>query len=330
MYEPLGHLELKSGERVEVGVVNGPDLDWAGRIEDLLSHKGVDWSWQIRQALREDLGVDPYFYVLHRDGVPFAQMMSVEQKGVGVFGHVWTVPADRRQGASSGLMDRMMDHFGTRGGQALFLGTRFGSPAYHIYRSHGFEGIAPRSGTMTFYAASRENFEAAYFAAGSVRVTELDWPSWPPSSALFLGDFPGEIRCAPLRRFGRANPEAALLPVIREARESRTQRKPPRAVALVQTDTTAVAGLSMWGQHPLWPRTCLVDVYCHPSFWAHAGGLLDALSLPEADRYLAYSDPTCPQKADALAGAGFRATVIYERRIDSRETMLDVTVWERS
>ena len=34
MYEPLGAVQLKTGERVEAGVVTGPDEEWADRILD--------------------------------------------------------------------------------------------------------------------------------------------------------------------------------------------------------------------------------------------------------------------------------------------------------
>jgi hypothetical protein len=40
-------------ERVEAAVVRGPDLDWAGRIEKLLGHKGDPWNWQNTEMLRQ-------------------------------------------------------------------------------------------------------------------------------------------------------------------------------------------------------------------------------------------------------------------------------------
>ena len=40
MYRELERVRLKDGDEVEAGVVVGPDLEWAARVEDLLSHKG--------------------------------------------------------------------------------------------------------------------------------------------------------------------------------------------------------------------------------------------------------------------------------------------------
>ena len=52
MYEGLGHVVLATGEQVEVGVVIGPDAEWAERLERFLGHKGEPWNWQNRQVLR--------------------------------------------------------------------------------------------------------------------------------------------------------------------------------------------------------------------------------------------------------------------------------------
>ena len=104
---------------------NGPE-----RIEALLGHKGEEWQWQNSRCARDDLGIDVYYYILHRDGVPFANMMTAECAGVGHFGHVWTRPEDRRKGAADQLMGLQMEDFRGRGGRALYLGTGFDSAAY--------------------------------------------------------------------------------------------------------------------------------------------------------------------------------------------------------
>ena len=79
MYESLEHVVLKNGEKVEAGVVIGPDLDWADRVEELLGHKGPLWRWGNEMVLRESLPVEAYYYLLVReDGIPFANMMNIE------------------------------------------------------------------------------------------------------------------------------------------------------------------------------------------------------------------------------------------------------------
>ena len=106
MYERLDMVRLKSGEEVELGVVIGPDLDWADRIdEDLLGHKGPTWRWGNRLVLTEAMDLEAYFYILHRDGVPFASVMNIEYQGIGILGHVFTKPEDRRQSAHDGTVE---------------------------------------------------------------------------------------------------------------------------------------------------------------------------------------------------------------------------------
>jgi hypothetical protein len=76
VYKSLGTVTLKDREQVEAGVVIGPDPAWADRVGDLLSHKSGVWRWQNARCLRDDLGIDVRFYLLHRDGSPFANMLS--------------------------------------------------------------------------------------------------------------------------------------------------------------------------------------------------------------------------------------------------------------
>ena len=70
MYQDLGRITLKSGEEVETGVVQGPDLRWAARVETLLAHKGPYWRWGNEQVLRTATGLDVFYYLLSRDGDP--------------------------------------------------------------------------------------------------------------------------------------------------------------------------------------------------------------------------------------------------------------------
>ncbi|MCX6045843.1 MAG: hypothetical protein NT075_12080 [Chloroflexi bacterium] len=332
MYQQLGSIKLKSGEEVEAGVVRGPDLDWAQRLVELLWHKGDPWNWQNAQLLERDSGLDAFFYVLHRDGKPFANIMTVERAGVGIFGHVWTQPTDRQQGASSSLMRIQMQDFVARGGQALFLNTGYKSVAYQMYASFGFVGIEAESGTMAYYTKTPAAFEAAYFAQGPLEIQPLAWPHWSASVPLFVGDYPGSVRSAGLQLFGRHSTESALLPVLVEAAEHQQANEPPTVLTLCNQATTAVVGLAAWSWHPLWPDTCLVDCYCHPNYWQHAPGLLDALQLPPADRSLVYVDADHTAKLNLFAKAGFKAVTTLPKWIASdtaKKKWSDVVVMQR-
>lgn len=329
MYQSLGNISLKSGEQVEAGVVRGPDSAWTERLVGLLAHKGDPWNWQNAQVLEQDLGLAVNFYILHRGAVPFANIMTVEQAGVGHFGHVWTEPADRQQGASSQLMRLQMQDFVDRGGRALFLGTGVDSVPFRMYASFGFQGIEPGSGYMAFYSQSQAEFEASYFAPGPVTIQPLAWPHWSASAPLFLGDFPGLIRCAPLQLFGRSSTEGPLLDALLAATQRQAAGEPLQVLALQNQATGAVVGLAAWNWHPVWPETVLVDCYCHPAYWRHADDLLQALPLPAAVRRVAYVDGGHAVKATCLAAAGFQpvATLPQWLAADALQSAwVDVTV----
>jgi hypothetical protein len=330
MYQELGEVTLKTGERVAAGVVIGPDLEWAERVEELLAHKGDVWNWQNSQAVRTDVGFDARFYVLHRDGDPFANIAIFELAGVGDFGHVWTQPADRQKGACGVLMERQMDDFRARQGQALFLGTEFDSVAYHIYKKFGFRSIEPQSGYMAWYAEPREAFEARYFARAEATIQPVAWPHWPSSVALFLGDFPCLVRCAPLRLAGRVSTEGALLPLLQSEEERRSEGEEPRAMVLQQATTGAVVGFVTWDWHSVWYNTVLLDVFCHPNYWDRAPDLLAALSIPQGHRIVAYADASCTHKARHLSELGFRQAGTLQRWVAAdvaQSSFLDVDVY---
>ncbi|MBX3010331.1 MAG: GNAT family N-acetyltransferase [Caldilineaceae bacterium] len=336
MYQKLDVVTLRSGEQVEVGVVQGPDSAWAERLVKLLWHKGDPWNWQNAQVLERDLGLDVFFYILHRAGQPLANIMTIERAGVGLFGHVWTEPADRQKGASSLLMAAQMEHFEERGGQALFLGTGYDSVAYRMYARFGFTSVEAQSGYMAYYRAGQVAFEQAYFglptAATDVVIQPLHWVHWPAAAALFLGDFPGVIRNVHAQIFGRQSPEGGLLPLLLEGEVRQRQGKAPVTLVLQNQVSSAVVGLASLQEHPLWPDLSLLDLYYHPAYTAHLPAMLDALPLAEATGIVAYADAAQPAKQQLLQEAGFQVITTLPAWVaadPSHSRLVDVIVYRR-
>ena len=332
MYRELEPVTLKNGERVEAGVVVGPDLDWADRVEGLLSHKGEIWLWGNEMTLRHDLGIDALFYILHRDGVPFANMMNIEYRGVGLYGHVYTEPEDRRQGAASALMPMLMEDFRARGGKALFLGTGYDSHPYHLYAENGFVGLEPKSGQMAYYAESEEAFYSEYFGHLATETSRLGWAHWPASIPLFAGDFKGTIRSTVMRLTGKASTEGPMIPLERDEIEKQEKGEGPRSVVLSLPETGAVAGLATCGPHPLWSGACTLDIYCHPDHWRQGFELLSTIEIPPAERLLAYCDSGFQEKEEVLSEAGFKPIATYKNRVAAdraRTRFVDVREWEK-
>lgn len=306
MITHLDPVVLKTGEIVEAAVVQAPEPAWASSIAGLLAHKGDPWNWQNSAVLERELGIDAFFYVLHRKSKPFANIMTVERDGIGIFGHVWTEPSERQKGASSLLMGLQMADFRQRHGRALYLNT--GNPiARGLYERFGFRRIEADSSLMSYTNKDIEAWEEDYFAGGG-KIVPLAWRHWPAACPLLVGDGPGTVRIASIGILGRATPEEGFLPLLRN-READPNGTPN--MMIYELSTGAVAGLAAWGFHPIWPSTLIVDLYCHEKYWPHGGEILHELELPPSRQLIAYSDPTVPAKNKILLDAGFSQMACY-------------------
>jgi hypothetical protein len=226
------------------------------------------------------------------------------------------------------LMRKTMDHFRSRLGMALFLYTGYDTHPYHLYREYGFQGIEDQSGQMEHYRGSRQAFYDAWFVPGRSVIEPLTWRHWASAPPLFMGDFPGVIRCEPVSLQGRTSNETAMLPLLHHEAE----KQQITAMALRHKDTDAVLGIAAWRMSNTEPGTCITDVYCHPDFWNRAGDLLASLPLPDAEKYLALADIDGPRKAEVLEKAGYRSTYVCPSAAfkDAAKTKpLDVMVFEK-
>lgn len=323
----LGLHPLRNGEKVSAAVIAGPDPLWADRVETMLGHKGDPWNWQNAALLRQPTGLDARFFILHRDGIPFSNIMVVAHAGVGLLGHVWTSETDRGQGASSILMELALADFRQRRGRALFLGTEFDSPPWHYYHRRGFVPIAEGSGYMVLHTDHATSFEQTWFTPAAAVIEPFAWPHWPAAAPLFLRESGGSIRLAATRLFGRSLCEGPLLPLLQ-----RHPRDRANAFVLRSTATDAVLGLASVHPDPLWPDTSVLDVFCHDASWPEADALIAHLDLPPARRVIAYVDSQQPAKRAALERAGFRALAELPAWIAAplpAKTRLDVTLLAR-
>ncbi len=329
MMERTETATIKTGEAVDFSILRAPDAEWSPVVMDLVGHKGELWNWQNEMCLTQDLGIDVYYYFLHRQGRGFSNVMTAEYKGVGSFGHVYTVPEDRRKGACAAIMERQMAHFRERGGRLLTLATGFETPPYQIYKKFGFVGVEDQNGHMWY---AREPLDAvldAYFEPCDAVIEPVGWKHWPMAPVLFLSDVPGVVRMAPERVFGRVTTEGPLIHVIRDRFKP---NGPIRGQALVNPATGAVLGVAAWNWDKLWTGTLVLDVFCHPRFWHRAPDLLNALALAEDERHLAYVDAHCPAKREALEAVGFRAVTTlpdWQRINWGSAARVDVTLMQR-
>lgn len=323
MYESLGTATLKTGERVTLAVVMPPHGALARAARALLAHKSPLWQNHLEAALAGKAdALETRFYLALAGRTPVANIMTVEYRGVGILGHVYTRPEHRRKGICTQLMARQMEHFRSRGGQCLVLGTGFETPPYRIYESFGFRSL--RGGFMRYDAVDPAQFEARWFARGSAEIVPGRWEHW--ATAAILGATPDGtlLRSARWNVFRVGLLEHPYLAALSESRSGKGA-----AVRVLQTTTGAAVGVASVQAHGLWPGVWVVDAFTHPNFADRRRNLIEALPLPPG-LCLAH---TLPDDVAAIAGweaAGFRRAGVTPGllRVDGETSDVETLVRE--
>jgi GNAT superfamily N-acetyltransferase len=322
MYTHLDTETLKTGETLEIGLVEAPDETLAGQIERLLAHKGEEWREHIHAALQGETDrLETRFYLGLLDGESVANIMTVESLGVGILGHVFTRPEHRRKGICRAVMARQMEHFRQRGGHVLTLGTGFDSPPYWIYHSFGFRSL--KGGFMRYSVEPDRVFEERWFAPGPAKVVPAEWRHGPLIA--LVASFPGSeyLRSAAWKVFGIGNLEGPMIQFMHDRREN-----PAVNAVMLETEHGAVAGCAT--VHPMgsWPGVWLVDVFTHPNFFDRTADLVNGVPAPTG-RLIAMADAEAAQKAALLESCGFEQEGTLRRFLRAGETIRDVRVYAK-
>jgi len=191
------HREIAAPPGYDARILRPPfDADLAGRVIELLGHKGEPWLADI-QARLEGQGLD-LFALAFRDDRPVANVWlgsSHRCPEVGLVGHVFTVEEHRRRGLAGTLLRAVLEEFDRWGGRWALLSTA-NEAAARIYERVGFRTIRSRQSTD---AAGRrlvhremlrgggpEGVGERYFdASGRWRVVRYDRSHWPALRVLF-------------------------------------------------------------------------------------------------------------------------------------------------
>ncbi len=323
MYTKLADETLKSGERMEVGVVLAPDEAYAEQIKPFLAHKQMPYKWHIEKSIHEPLeNLETRYYIGKVNGHIICNIMTVESHRTGILGHVYTLPDHRRKGACDAVMQHQMEDFRQRGGGLLFLGTGFERPPYWIYHRHGFRSVYPGTGHMRY--ASEEGFEAAYFAPGASAVTEVRWSHWPHVNALCSTSGPETVRGLAWGITGQASFEGGFLNFMRAIEsDDRSQAR------LLESERGAVVGFASVAPDGRWRgEVCILDCFAHAGYSSEMGRLLSALPLPSG-KIQAYADENSTAKIAALRAAGFEQEARLEKQIAWQGPKMDVIVMRK-
>lgn len=326
MVDTLGSVELKSGEQMEIVRVVPPEPEWRDRILPFLGHKGEPWQWQMDIAFSEGMpGALQYYYEGLVDGTIVGNIMTIESMDppIGILGHVFTPPEQRRKGICSRLMEAVTDDFRARNGRALFLHTGYDSPPYHIYEEWGFVGYRD-TGTMAWVL--EDDFAAKQFAPRPVMVRETHWGDWATLEALAEVEEGWHIRSVYLNQHGFGGFEGQYLNVRRGLVEGRISD-----FRLLSAEDGAVVGYALLAPWRAFPGAPLVlDTFVHPNFIEQAPALVQAVDLPGDQRVLAISDSASEGRAEALRSAGFSEEATITRALTSDAgDHLDLIVFAR-
>ncbi len=326
VYTPLGAANLKTGQRLDMGVVTAPDADWRGQVAPFLGHKQDPYRAHIARALDGPLDrLETRFYVGTVDGRLVSQVMLVGSRGVGIIGHVHTLAEERRKGACAALFRALLPHAESAGYRVLCLGTGYDTPPYHIYRSFDFRGIAPGSGCMVREAAP--GAQAALLAPGPASVRPLRWDDWAWLELLAFQPVTADEELPRGAVMGIRGQESAEGPFV--AFQSRRRKEPEIQAVALETGAGATVGWAAVAPDPRWfGDVYALDFHVAPSFQGSLADLLDALALPEAPVVAYLTEPEGP-RARLLAARGFQPAARLDDWLRVEDERRPLRVWRR-
>ncbi|HET7559751.1 MAG TPA: GNAT family N-acetyltransferase [Limnochordia bacterium] len=303
MVEAIATASLRDGSTLKIVRVCGPEPGWLPHIAPFLGHKPEVYRWQIIEGLQRSWpGLQTDFYLGLLDGQLVANITLITNLGLGVLGHVYTLPQHRGKGIASVLMGAQMRHFAENGGRALVLGTGYGSTAYRIYERHGFRSIVPESGSMHWTAAP--DTYAKLFATELHEVRPVAWSDWGGLCALFG---------MPEGDFLRSSIYPAVRPTVVEGNfislMRRIEKGELRAWSAVDREGV-VLGVALMSRHTPWRSRASVqlDLYAHPAHLAVLAPLdaaVEAATAERGGRRLMYASGDAAARIAALQELGY-------------------------
>lgn len=326
MIKELGAVVLRSGGKCRFIRVLGPDVTWSDRIKPFLAHKGFPWRWQIAMTLEHDLSpLEAYYYLALVGDEVAGSFCTFEYGGAGILGHVFTSPAHRRKGICSSIMDLQMADYRSRGGKALFLHTGYDSPAYHIYKSRGFQSVYNESGFMEYYADGIDAFEELYSSTDETKIRKNDWRDWPGLTGLMSQRAGSHLRMVAMNILGRQTMEGPYLIFKKRQEEDRSS-----SMSIIENQNRLVCGYASKIPDKRFPGTWIFDLFVHPSHIERAADLAQSLSAdPENGKVQSYVEIANEVKIQALEAVGFtrEAKLLGQMVLDG--SRVDLLVYSR-
>ncbi|MBI1290845.1 GNAT family N-acetyltransferase [bacterium] len=189
---------------------SGGDLQLDAAIRALLGHKGSPYIAHVEDFLANGRdgsieGLEWRFHLALHAGRPVANICLWEAGGIGLLGHVYTVPEHRGQGIASRLLSMTIDGARSRGLLAIDLNTEPGSPAAMLYERQGFipRPWLPGSMILALAAPSDSGTESQW--------ERFRWAHWPRLNEYCLQETSSGLPVGPLDLKLPASAEGAVL-----------------------------------------------------------------------------------------------------------------------
>ncbi len=319
----LATVTLKTGEEMQIEHVLAPDSERKEQIRPFLQHKGSYWGAHIAAALEGECDeLETHFYIGLIGDEMAGNIMTVESKGAGIFGHVNTLEAHRRKGVCSHIMQYQMEDFRARNGRVLLLGTGYQSAAYHIYESYGFTDWAGAEsrGCMRYDNPVEPGFESRFFAHTSTKVVSAEWRHWALVALLAHIPFPDvRLRSVLMSVWGVALLEGGYCKFMAE-----TAKDPAASAFALESETGAVVAFATCVPDNRWRgEVNLLDIVYHPNYTRlDLIPLLDAVPCHDKPTHC-YADPRDREKIAALEQVGFRRAAVIPRLFTQNDVYRD-------
>lgn len=306
-----GSRVLKTGETMDIRVADRSDAEIVPALLTFLAHKGDIWQFHLEEEFAGRIdGLETRFYVGSIGPDLAGNIMTVEYDGLGIMGHVFTPPKQRRKGICDVLMDFHMEDFRQRKGGALFLNTGYDSPPFHIYRRHGYHPIQEAPGSM-WWSPEEWTPEALWGDLGRTKVVAPDWRHWPSANVFMLQPYLPVVRNVTYGKHGCVNAEATFLWLLSDLRKP----QPGVQARVIETRKGHLAGLATLAPEKRWGdqgTTYVFDLCVHPDIENIADALVEEFEWPAA-HVLAYAADVDSAAIERYTQLGFRPHSHVER-----------------
>ncbi len=328
----VGSVDLRSGERMAISVVEPPLTEYARRSPD---GRLVNWLWgEIKEELISG-ELRPWLYTPYAVGEigpelvgSLAYYTSTYNREVGLIQFVETAEEHRSKGIMSALMSVLIEKFNAEGGLALMLCTA--NPiAGSLYEKHGFWYTIGDG--LRYLAPGAEDFEESFFSDnGAARVREATWADLPYASALYNHPEPDWlVKDYLTKAFREMRYESHFVKVLRRIEDGRG------GCLVLENPRKRVVGLAAFERMDTFQEQHAAQLSFRvcPAYFGQARELLDAAAAQAAEMSIGvlqvYVGERDGEQMDLLREAGFSEEGRYSGRLRDGDEMLDMVVFTR-